>query len=182
MKKVKEALFFVFPILLLAICGFISHILVSFDRYSMFYGRQPSFMDIMHYMKLFAKDDLFATALINTLFKPFVISIAFVLLYALIVFIMRKKIKVPRLAFYIIGAAIGSIVSLAQMVYIQIVHCGPSIVSLTMPLIFYSRPPSFLEVLNTTTILFALLIGVFLAFLLWFLELLYRRVKKNEKD
>lgn len=181
MKKVKEALFFVFPILLLAICGFISLILVSFDRYSMFYGRQPSFMDIMHYMKLFVKNDLFATALINTFFKPFVISIAFVLLYALIVFIMRKMIKVPRLAFYIIGAAIGSIVSLAQMVYIQIVHCGPSIVSLTMPLII-SRPPSFLEVLNTTTILFALLIGVFLAFLLWFLELLYRRVKKNEKD
>ena len=90
-KKLKEFLIFaaclivpLIPIILFIIFTFFSADLLS---------DSISFAGINNYLRMFANDTIFSVALFNTVIAPIVISFLPVSIFALIIFLLKQKIK-----------------------------------------------------------------------------------------
>jgi len=182
MKKIKESLLFVSSLLLLVAGGLVSLFWDLASHGAGFYGSGSNFEDALYYVRMYLKDNGFRTVSVRTGLGVFAVTLAFVLLFALIAFFLRKRIRIPRLAFYLVGFGIGSMVSLVCLTYLNIHVFG-------LPSAFYSahsllatQPPSALIAVSLTTVLFSLAFGVLEIFIVWLLEPVYRRADGRKRN
>lgn len=168
MRKIKELLLFLIVLLVPVVLFLVASGNVLSD--------QPHFVGASNYLRLFLHDQIFVKALLNTIAIP----VLCVSVFAVLVCLLRKKIKTPRVLFYMGSVLIGSIASLAHVVYISItlfgvpkhLYASEVLVSLTGDL-----QMSLWDVLSVGHILSALYIGVFTAFVFWILEQIVDAVK-----
>ena len=169
MRRIKELLLFAVPLIVLPV---ISLMVLGFTADVI--SNRPSFVGINNYIRMFLNDKIFGKALFNTVFPPALFSLLIVAVFAMIVFIVRKKIKVPRIVFYVGSIFVGAITALVYIVCRNMAfnqtHAVQTIVS---HIVGYS--PSIFDVLSISNVLFSFYIGIFTAFIIWVLELIVRR-------
>jgi hypothetical protein len=160
MRKIKEMLL----LLVLLVVSYILFLMVSFPS--------PFVVGLDNYIRMFLNDKIFRKALFNTVFAPALFSFLIVAVFAIIVFIVRKKIKVPRWVFYIGSVFVGAITALLCKAY--------SFISLrellSSYIVVYS--PTVFDVISISNVLLSLYIGIFIAFVFWVLELIVNIIKK----
>ena len=107
MKKIKELLIF--------IALLVTPILVHFAALGIgnLISPSPSFIGFNNYVRLFLNDKTFLSVLFNTFAMQIIISFIVSAVLAVIIFLLRKKIKAPRLIFYIGSIILGNVVSWA---------------------------------------------------------------------
>ena len=178
-KKLKEFLIFaaclivpLIPITLFIIFTFFSADLLS---------DSISFAGINNYLRMFANDTIFSVALFNTVIEPIVISFLPVSIFALIIFLLKQKIKKPRLIFYIGGAFLGSVADMAYTAYIQIslwfgIGANENAVTTILTHIGDYSPGIF-SIITLPNIITALYIGIFTALVFWVIECIVDIIK-----
>lgn len=178
-KKLKEFLIFaaclivpLIPITLFIIFTFFSADLLS---------DSISFAGINNYLRMFANDTIFSVALFNTVIAPIVISFLPVSIFALIIFLLKQKIKKPRLIFYIGGAFLGSVADMAYTAYIQIslwfgIGANENAVTTILTHIGDYSPGIF-SIITLPNIITALYIGIFTALVFWVIECIVDIIK-----
>ncbi len=172
LKKLKEFLIFaaclivpLIPITLFIIFTFFSADLLS---------DSISFAGINNYLRMFANDTIFSGALFNTVITPIVISFLPVSIFALIIFLLKQKIKKPRLIFYIGGAFLGSVAAMVYTAYTQIsIWFGIGAIENAVTTVLshigdYS--PGIFSIITLPNIMAALYIGIFTALVFWVIE------------
>ena len=166
MKKTKELLLF-----LVALFAPVAIFFIVLAFSSVLNSR---FVGIENYIRLFLHDKVFGKALLNTFLGPFIFSFLAVSFFAVIIVITRKKIKMPRNAFYITSACIGTITALLYVVYSKMAFLG-----VPRYLLGYSR-----TILTISDVLLFLFVGVFTAFIFWVMELIVDTAKsiRNKRD
>lgn len=176
MKRIKELLLFlaalIIPIAIFFIVLIFSSVL------------SPRFVGVENYVRLFFRDQTFGKALFNTIFAPFIFSFLTVALFAVIVFITRKKIKAPRKVFYIGSVFVGAITALLYVVYSNMVFLmvpAQQYASHTLVLHIVDYSPT---VFAVSDVLLCLYTGVFTAFIFWVMELIIDTAKsiRNKRD
>ena len=179
LKKLKEFLIFaaclivpLIPITLFIIFTFFSADLLS---------DSISFAGINNYLRMFANDTIFSVALFNTVIAPIVISFLPVSIFALIIFLLKQKIKKPRLIFYIGGAFLGSVADMAYTAYIQIsiwfgIGANENAVTTILTHIGDYSPGIF-SIITLPNIITALYIGIFTALVFWVIECIIDIIK-----
>lgn len=110
MKKVKEFSLFVIALTLPIVFYFL--LLWFADLFS----KNPQFMGLVNYIKMFIADEYFVNALIHTLIIPTIISFLVLIVFMFVVFAIRKTIKSPRLLFYLGGGIISVILTLIFLI------------------------------------------------------------------
>ena len=178
-KKLKEFLIFaaclivpLIPIILFIIFTFFSADLLS---------DSISFAGINNYLRMFANDTISLIALFNTVIAPIVISFLPVSIFALIIFLLKQKIKKPRLIFYIGGAFLGSVADMAYTAYIQIsiwfgIGANENAVTTILSHIGDYSPGIF-GIITLPNIMKALYIGIFTALVFWVIECIIDIIK-----
>lgn len=178
-KKLKEFLIFaaclivpLIPIILFIIFTFFSADLLS---------DSISFAGINNYLRMFANDTIFIKSLINTVITPVAISFLPVSIFALIIFLLKQKIKKPRLIFYIGGAFLGSVADMAYTAYVQIsiwFGIGANENAITAVLSHIGDySPGFFGIITLPNIMKALYIGIFTALVFWVIECIIDIIK-----
>ncbi len=169
MKKTKE--------LLLFLAALLAPIAIFFIVLALSSVLSPRFVGVENYVRLFFRDQTFAKALLNTFLGPFIFSFLTVALFAVIVFIARKKIKAPRKVFYIGSIFVGAITALVYVVYSNMAF-------LLVPAQQYASHTLVSHIVNYSPTVFAvsdvllcLYIGVFTAFIFWIIESIIYVVK-----
>lgn len=117
MKKLKE--FFIF-ITLIIIPALIFYIFLSLIN---MFSETVVFIGINNYIRLFLNDSTFLKALFNTFAVQLAISFILAVVFAVILFLMRKKIKATRLIFFIGTVSIGIMVSLILNEFRNVLIC-----------------------------------------------------------
>lgn len=109
MKKIKELLIFIAllitPILMIFVALGIGNLI----------SPSPSFIGFNNYIRLFLNDKTFLSVLFNTFAMQIIISFIVSAVLAVIIFLLRKKVKSPRLIFYIGSIILGNVVSWALL-------------------------------------------------------------------
>ena len=178
-KKLKEFLIFaaclivpLIPIILFIIFTFFSADLLS---------DSISFAGINNYLRMFANDTIFWGALFNTVITPIVISFLPISIFALIIFLLKQKIKKPRLIFYIGGAFLGSVADMAYTAYIQIsiwFGIGANENAITTVLSHIGDySPGIFGIITLPNIMKALYIGIFTALVFLVIECIIDIIK-----
>ncbi len=179
MRRTKELLLFavpliVLPVISLMVLGFTADVIS--DR--------PSFVGLDNYIRMFLNDKIFGKALFNTVFVPALFSLLTVAVFAMVVFIVREKIKVPRTVFYIGSILVGAIAALLYIVCINMAFLGApnqsySVQTIVSHIVDYA--PSVFDVLSITNVIFSLYIGIFTAFVFWVTEQIVAFVKRKRR-
>ena len=175
MKRIKELLLFltlllVLPILFFVIRGFLADLMQG----------SAIFVGLSNYIRMFTNDKIFGQMLVNTVMFPTFVSVCLVTVFALIVFIIRKKIKVPRWLFYLGSVFVGGMTSLIYIACVSaLTFRVPSHVVATLQPLFGAYQPSVFDALTITNVLISLYIGILTAFVFWVLELIIDIVKKT---
>lgn len=176
MKKVKEGLLFL-AILIIPIVLFF----IIFPFLGNMLSSSPSLVGVGNYIRMFLNDKTFLKVLLNTFLKPALVGFLLVLVFAVIVFLVKKKIKVPRWAFYLGSVIVGGVTTLIYNVYLSI-----SLSRITGNLLYATQTilthiadykPSVFDIINPTNVLFSLYTGILTAFVFWILELMVDIVK-----
>lgn len=179
MKKTKELLLFIALLIMPIILFFIVSGLKS-DMLS----NSLKFVGIANYIRMFFYDKIFIKALFNTVAMPILFGFLSVIIFAVIMLFVRKKIRTPRLTFYIGGVFIGWLISLICTVCMGISVSGAqnhiyATQTVTTHILDYS--PSIFDLLSIQNVLLSLFVGIFTAFIFWILELIVDVVKKFQK-
>ncbi len=176
MRKIKEMLLFlallVAPLVLFFVISGFAADLIS-DR--------PSFVGVENYIRMFLHDKTFGKALRNTILTPAIVSFLLVPVFAVIVFLVRKKIKVPRWVFYLGSMLIGGMTALIYILCVNVVLFGvPSNLYAAQTIVSHilDYKPSVFDVINPPHLLFSFYVGILTAFVFWILELIVDIVKK----
>lgn len=165
MRKIKELLLFI-ALLIMTVILFLIVLGLKADMCS----NNLKFIGIENYIRMFFYDKTFVKALLNTILPPAIVSFLLVCVFAVVAFIFRKKIKVPRWVFYLGSMFISTIASLIYIVYTNSVFFGVSTV---------------FNALYVQNVLISLYVGISTAFVFWILELIvdiiknFRRKKKG---
>lgn len=178
-KKLKEFLIFAACLIvpLIPIILFIFYTFFSADLLS----DSISFAGINNYLRMFANDTIFIKSLINTVITPVAISFLPVSIFALIIFLLKQKIKKPRLIFYIGGAFLGSVAAMVHTAYIQIsiwfgIGANENAVTTILTRIGDYSPGIF-GIITLPNIMKALYIGIFTALVFWVIECIIDIIK-----
>ncbi len=175
MKKIKELLLFVVPLIVLPV---ISLMVLGFTADVI--SDRPSFVGLDNYIRMFLNDKTFGKALFNTAFAPALFSFLIVAVFAMIVFIVRKKIKVPRIVFYIGSIFVGAITALLYIVCRNMAF-NQSYAVQTIVSHIGDYSPSIFDVLSISNVLFSFYIGIFTAFVFWGIERIVAFVKRKRR-
>ena len=174
MKKSNEMFIFlallVIPLVLLfVIFPFSSNMLLS----------SPGFVGVGNYIRMFLNDKTFGKALLNTILAPAIVSSLLVSVFAVIVFIVRKKIKVPRWVFYLGSVLIGGVTTLLYTYYLSIVfsHMTSSLFAAQTIITQIVDYNPYVNVITFQNVFFSLYIGILTAFIFWILELVVDIIK-----
>lgn len=177
MKKIKELLIF--------IALLVTPILVHFAVLGIgnLISPDPSFIGFNNYIRLFLNDKTFLSVLFNTFAMQIIISFIVSAVLAVIIFLLRKKIKAPRLIFYIGSISLGTVASLVRNVVLFLNTPNQIPDSLANAL---NYKPSIFDAISLQNIFVALYVGIITAFIFWILELIVSLFKKkgykNEKQ
>lgn len=177
MKNLKEFLLFI-AVLIIPFMLFL--IITSFSADII--SDSLSFVGIDNYIRLFLHDKVFIKALFNTVLKPAIASFLAMSVFALIVYLCRKKIKLPRWGFYLGGMFVGGITAFIYVVNINIAFFGvPDSVYNTQTIISHidDTKPFLCDIITIPNVLFSLYIGVLTIFVFWVLELITDVVKNT---
>ena len=163
MKKFKEFLYFIVPIFLL----FVLHAALLMARLN-----NGMFMGGWHYLVLFLRDALFWKTVWDTysiVFWPALLAAA---VLALLRYLVRKKIRISALAYYLVSASAGSIAAFANVVFVNW--------KFYRNICMFPVPTSELvwRSIRADDILLCLLAGVLAAFVLWVGAFLFSWLKK----
>ena len=115
MKKFKEFLYFIVPIFLL----FVLHAALLMARLN-----NGMFMGGWHYLVLFLRDALFWKTVWDTysiVFWPALLAAA---VLALLRYLVRKKIRISALAYYLVSTAAGSVAALGSIGVVHYMQLG----------------------------------------------------------
>ena len=110
MKKAKEFLLFVIALTIPIVFYFL--ILLFVDLFA----KNPQFVGLVNYINMFIADEYFVKALLHTLIIPIIISFLALIFFAFVTLAIRKKIKSPRLLFYLVGGIISVISTLIFLI------------------------------------------------------------------
>ncbi len=163
MKKFKEFLCFIVPIFLL----FVLHAALLMARLN-----NGMFMGGWHYLVLFLRDALFWKTVWDTysiVFWPALLAAA---VLALLRYLVRKKIRISALAYYLVSTAAGSVAALGNMLlftwhFLKYRSCT-----------LYATWPMVWQSIRADDILLCLLAGVLAAFVIWVGSLLLSWIRK----
>lgn len=177
MKKVKELLLFiallVIPLVMFfVISGFTADVITG----------EPNFVGVKNYIRMFLHDKTFGKVLLNTILTPAIVSFLLVFVFAVIAFLVRKKIKVPRWVFYLGSVLIGGVATLFYTSYLSIAfsHMTSNLFAAqTIISHIIDYKPSVFDVLSFPNVLFSLYIGILTAFVFWIFELIYNIYKRG---
>ena len=178
-KKLKEFLIFA-ACLIVPLIPIILHIIFSLLLADLL-SDSISFAGINNYLRMFANDTIFIKSLINIVITPVAISFLPVSIFALIIFLLKQKIKKPRLIFYIGGAFLGSVADMAYTAYIQIslwfgIGANENAVTTILTHIGDYSPGIF-SIITLPNIITALYIGIFTALVFWVIECIVDIIK-----
>ena len=176
MKKTKELLLFltllvISPVIFFVISGFTADVISD----------KPSFVGVENYIRMFLHDKTFGKALLNTILTPAIVSFLLVSVFAVIVFLVRKKITLPRWVFYLGSVLIGGMTALIYILCVNVVLFGvPSNLYATQTIVSHivGYKPSVFDAINPPSVLLSFYIGILTAFVFWILELIVDIVKK----
>ena len=182
MRKRKELFLFMtmlivppaFPLIVSALSAY-----VLSDR--------PQFVGVVNYIRMFSNDKLFGKTLFNTVFGPAIFSFLIVAVFAVIVYLVRKKIKVSRKVFYIGGVFVGAITTLAYVACINAAFLrAPGKLNAVQTIVSHigNYSPNVFNVISISTVSLSLYIGILTAFVFWIMELIGDIVKSlvRKKD
>ena len=179
MKKAKELLLFL-AVLVIPLVLFILVSPLTADVIS----DKPSFAGIVNFIRMFLHDKTFGKALLNTILPPAIVSFLLVSAFAIIVFLIRKKIKVRRGMFYLGSVIIGGVTSLIYSSYLSITfsHMTSNLFAAqTIISHIVDYKPSVFDAITFPNMLFYLYIGILTAFVFWILELISDIIKNFRK-
>lgn len=175
MKRIKECL--LFTVLLLAPLALFL-VISAFTAYVL--PDRPPFVGLENYIRMFSNDKIFGKALFHTVLAPAICSVSVVAVFAMIVFIVRKKIKVPRWVFYIGSIFVGAIAALLCIVCVNAAFLrapGLSDALQTIESHIGGYSPTVFDALSISNVLLSLYIGILTAFIFWIMELIAAIVK-----
>lgn len=169
MKKLKQALFFIIPLVVLTVLPVVIFAFAQHDA---------SLIGNMYYLKLLFGDSIFWVAVFNTYGKAFLFSFIAVLVFTVIRLLVKRGHLNNVKVYHLINAALASVVSVIVLLVEEIklrgwetgTYDGHSLVA-TIPSI--SLPLSVFEVIAV------LQLGVLTAFVFWLIELLVCFVKRK---
>lgn len=169
MKRIKELLLFITALLaplalVLVISAFTAYVLPG----------RPLFVGIENYLRMFSNDRIFGKALLNTVLAPTICSFLIVAVFAMIVFIVRKKIKVPRKVFYIGGVFAGAIAALLCTVCVNVAFLrAPELSYAVQSIVSHNGDYTAdrVNVLSISNVTLSLYIGILTTFIFWIMEL-----------
>lgn len=178
-KKLKEFLIFA-ACLIVPLIPIILHIIFTFFSADLL-SDSISFAGINNYLRMFANDTVFSVALFNTVIASIVISFLPISIFALIIFLLKQKIKKPRLIFYIGGAFLGTVAAMVLTAYIKIsiwfgIGANENAVTTVLSHIGDYSPGIF-DIINLPNIMKALYIGIFTALVFWVIECIIDIIK-----
>ena len=179
LKKLKEFLIFA-ACLIVPLIPIILHIIFSLLLANLL-SDSISFAGINNYLRMFANDTIFSGALFSTVITPIAISFLPVSFFALIIFLLKQKIKKPRLIFYIGGAFLGTVAAMVNTAYIQtsiwfgVVANENAVTTILTHIGDYS--PGIFGIITLPNIITALYIGIFTALVFWVIECIIDIIK-----
>ncbi len=179
MKKVKELLIF---LALLVAPIIINFVIISLANNVDLVGTR--FASIVNYIRMFSNDKIFGKALLNTFLNPAILGILVAAIFAVIVFLVRKKLKSPRRVFYFGSFIIGVVTTLFYCAYLSLVLSymfSDSFTSKSVIFQFLEYKPSILEAINLPNIIYSIYIGISIIFIFWIFELVGNILKKHYK-
>lgn len=170
MKKWKECLFFVVPLVVLIAIPIVICLFAVSQEIDM-YVFAPAPLNYWNYLKLFLDDDLFWRAFFNTYGKAmlfsFLLSFAAIAAFTLI----RYSVKIPLLnrarVYHPVHVALGIVISFAVSPVNKIRLLGV-------------QTDPFLEVISSFEVIFTLQVAVFAAFVFWLIELTVARIRSRK--
>ena len=145
---------------------------------------RPNFVGVGNFIRMFLHDKTFGKALLNTILPPAIVSFLLVSAFAIIVFLIRKKIKVRRGMFYLGGVIIGGVTTLIYSSYLSITfsHMTSNLFAAqTIISHIVDYKPSVFDAITFPNMLFSLYIGILTAFVFWILELISDIIKNFRK-
>lgn len=173
MKKFKEALCFIIPLVVATTLSFIFFTLQQ-------QGGYPVFSD-MHYFELFLHDDLFWVALYNTYGKPFLFALGAILVLAVIRHFVKSKVWNRFWVCQLVNTGLGSVVSFALLLmglggaFDLPAGLSGAVGSTDTVTVTLMRSITVFEVM------IALQTGMFAAFVFWILQSLWRWITSKRK-
>lgn len=179
LKKLKEFLIFA-ACLIVPLIPIILHIIFSLLLANLL-SDSISFAGINNYLRMFANDTIFSGALFSTVITPVAISFLPVSIFALIIFLLKQKIKKPRLIFYIGGAFLGTVAAMVNTAYIQtsiwfgVLANENAVTTILTHIGDYS--PGIFGIITLPNIITALYIGIFTALVFWVIECIIDIIK-----
>lgn len=174
MKKFKEFLFFIIPLMVLTALPIV--------LFSINHGDNV-FIGNMQYIKLFINDDVFWNAILNTYGKAVLFSFAVpLILFALSNLKVLRFLK-NRKAFYSLNIVLASLVSFFVLLVNKIRLFGLPMTVYDPSSLIADSPPPVTASISLYEIILALQIGVFTAFVFWLIERIisFVRNKKTSK-
>ena len=179
MKKIKELLIF---LALLVAPIIINFVIISLANNVDLVGTR--FAGIVNYIRMFSNDKIFWRALLNTFLNPAILGLLVAAIFAVIVFLVRKKLKSPRRVFYFGSFIIGVVTTLFYNAYLSLVFSymfsdrftSKSVISQIL-----EYKPSILEAINLPNIIYSIYIGISIIFIFWIFELVGNILKKHYK-
>lgn len=169
MKKFKEFLFFIIPLIVLTVLPIVLFVTNQGEN---------AFIGNMQYLKLFLNDSTFAYAVFNTYRKPALFStVAVLILVALKYFSILKFLK-NRKIFYFLNIALASVVSFLVLLVDKMNFFGSSMGVYDPNYIITHSPPT--VSISVFDIVLALQIGIFITFVFWLIELIINFIKNKK--
>ena len=154
MKRVKELLWFVIPLVLLGVLP-ILYVILWMDT---------GFVSGGQYLRLLLEDEIFYRALLETYLKPLAFSILFVGVFAFV----QHKITIKPTIYRLSSMAVGCVVAFGgTLLFRTITH------SLLSTPYFQSHTPA------VTDVILCLQIGILAAFVVWLAEWIAESIKKR---
>lgn len=156
MKRVKELLWFVIPLVLLGVLP-ILYVILWMDT---------GFVSGSQYLRLLLEDEIFYRALLETYLKPLVFSILFVGVFAFV----QHKITIKPTIYRLSSMAVGCVVAFGGTLLFRTITHSP----LSTPY-FQSHMPT----VTVTDGILCLQIGILAAFAVWLAEWIAESIKKR---
>jgi len=172
LKKFKQALFFIIPLVVLTV---LPVVIFAFTQHDAF------LIGNMYCLKLLFGDSIFWVAVFNTYGKAFLFSFIAVLVFTVIRLLVKcgplNNIKI----YHLINAALASIISFAILLVEKIKWFGWETGEYDGHSLLVTTPTIRLPI-TVFEVIAALQMGVLIAFVFWLIELLVRFVKRKKAE
>lgn len=172
MKKVKEALFFVIPLIGITTLTFILFCLRRQLGGAVFGGR-------LYYFELLLQDTTFWPALGNTYVKPLLVALGAILVVTVLRFFVRSKTWKRFLVCQFVNILLGSASAFGYFLIMLRGSIGMFASAYSAVESTQSTLLSLLQSVTVFDVITALQVGVFAAFLFWAAQSVWRGIRRK---